>query len=173
MWGVQLALNHPERVRALVLMDTSVAAEAAETQQQYLALADTVEQLGRFPESMVEQILPLFFAPATLKEKSTLVENFKQQLLNWPREKIPSLVALNRTIFSRASLIERLGELSMPTLVMVGEDDLSRPPHEAKAMADAIPRCDYVVIPRAGHLPNLEQSEVVNQVLRKFLNSHN
>lgn len=170
MWGVQLALTHPERVSALVLMDTSVAPDPAETQQRYLGMAAMVEQLGQFPESMVEQIIPLFFAPATLENQPALVEGFKQQLLNWPIEKIPSTVALSQTIFSRASLMERLSELSMPTLVMVGENDLSRPPHEAKAMAVAIPGCEYVVIPRAGHVPNLEQPELVNQVLYNFLN---
>jgi pimeloyl-ACP methyl ester carboxylesterase len=171
MWGTQLALKHPERVSGLVLMDTSVASEPLKTQQQYFSMADTVEKLGRFPESMVEQILPLFFAPATLQTRSSLVENFKQQLLNWPPEKIPSIVALSRTIFSRESLMERLGELPMPTLVMVGEDDRSRPPHEAKAMADVISRGEYVVIPQAGHLPNLEQPRVVNQILHNFFNS--
>ena len=170
MWGTQLALKHPERVSALVLMDTSVASEPAESQQRYWSMASTVEQLGHFPESMVEQILPLFFAPATQQDKPELVEEFKQQLLNWSREKLPSLVALSRTIFSRPSLMERLSQLAMPTLIMVGEQDLSRPPHEAKAMAVAIPGAEYVVIPRAGHVPNLEQPEMVNQVLHKFLN---
>ena len=170
MWGTQLALNHPERVSALVLMDTSVAPEPAETQQRYFSMAATVEKLGQFPEPMVEQILPLFFAPATLQDKPELVENFKQQLLNWPLENIPSVVELSRTIFSRVSLMERLSELGMPTLIMVGENDLSRPPHEARAMANAISGCEYVVIPRAGHVPNLEQPEIVNQVLYNFLN---
>jgi pimeloyl-ACP methyl ester carboxylesterase len=170
MWGTQLALNHPERISALVLMDTSVAPQPAETQQRYFSMAATVEKLGKFPKLMVEQILPLFFAPATRQDKPELVEDFKQQLLNWPLEKLPSVVALSRTIFSRASLMERLGELAMPTLIMVGENDLSRPPHEAKAMAAAIPGCEYVVIPRAGHVPNLEQPEMVNQMLHNFLN---
>jgi len=169
MWGAQLALQHPERVSALVLMDTSVAPEPPDTQQQYFGMAAMVEQVGKLPVPLVEEILRLFFAPDTLKSQPGLVENFKQRLLNWPNENISSLVALNRAIFSRKSLLERLGELSMPTLVVVGEDDIARPPHEAQAMADAIQGAEYVVIPNAGHVPNLEQPQMVNQVLYDFI----
>ena len=171
MWGTQLALNHPERVSALVLMDTSVAPEPAETQQRYFSMAATVEKLGKFPEPMVEQILPLFFAPATRQDKPELVEEFKQRLLNWPAENIASIVALNRAIFSRMSLLERLSELSMPTLIMVGQEDLARPPHEAQAMADQISGSECVIIPNAGHISNLEQPREVNQILDDFLAS--
>ncbi|NEP11284.1 MAG: alpha/beta fold hydrolase [Symploca sp. SIO2C1] len=168
MWGAQLALNHPDKVSALVLMDTSVAPEPPETQQRYFGMAAMVEQTGKLPVPLVEQILPLFFAPETLRSQPGVVEDFKQRLLNWPAENITSLVALNRAIFSRASLLERLGELSMPTLVMVGEEDNPRPPHEAQAMADAIPGAEYFVIPNAGHVANLEQPQMVNEVLHDF-----
>jgi len=168
MWGTQLALNHPDRVSALVLMDTSVAPEPMENQQRYRHLASTVEQQGKITEPIVEQILPLFFSPTTWQKQPDLVEQFKQQLLNFPSEQIPSLMELNRTIFSRPSLMERLNELEMPTLVMVGEDDRSRPVDEAKTMAAAIPECEYQVIPKAGHISNLEQPEIVNQAIYNF-----
>jgi len=133
-----------------------------ENQKRYRHLAATVEQEGKFTEPIVEQILPLFFSPTTWQKQPDLVEQFKQQLLNCPSKQIPSLVELHQTIFSRASLIERLNELEMPTLVMVGEDDRSRPVEEAKAMAAAIPECEYREIPKAGHISNLEQPELVN-----------
>lgn len=171
MWGAQLALKHPERVSALVLMDTSVAPEPAETQQRYLAMIAAVEQAGQFPEPLVEQILPLFFATSTMQSQPHLVEGFKQSLLNWPAENIGSLVALSQTIFTRASLMETLCELLMPTLVMVGEEDRPRPPHEAKAMASAIQGAQYQVIPNAGHVPGLEQPKMVNQLLHVFIST--
>jgi len=169
MWGAQLALKHPKRVSTLVLMDTSVAPEPIESQQRYLGMTAMIEQVGKIPVPLVEQVLSLFFAPDTLRSQTDLVENFRQRLLNWPAENITSIVALSRAIFSRASLLERLGELSMPTLVMVGQEDISRPPHEAKAMADTIQGAEYVLIPNAGHVPNLEQSQMVNQILFDFL----
>lgn len=171
MWGAQLALTHPDRVRALVLMDTSVAPEPQVSQQRYFGMAAMVEQAGQFPPPLVEQILPLFFAPDTLKQQPELVDHFRQKLLNWPAQNIASMVTLNHTIFGRASLMERLHRLTMPTLVMVGQADQARPPQEAKLMVEHIPGSDYFVIPNAGHISNLEQPQVVNQMLQKFLTS--
>ena len=57
----------------------------------------------------------------------------------------------------------------VPTLVVVGEEDVLTPPAEAEAMAAAIPGSRLERIPRAGHLSNLENPEAYDQALRGFL----
>jgi 3-oxoadipate enol-lactonase len=57
----------------------------------------------------------------------------------------------------------------VPTLVLVGSEDVLTPSSEAATMAAAIPRARLDVIPGAGHLANLEDPVAVNAALRAFL----
>lgn len=170
MWAVHLALTHPDKIKALVLMDTSVDIEPLQSRLQYFKMIDQIEQTGCFPEPMVEKILPLFFSPYTMAEKPELVKSFKQHLLCMPEEQIQSVIILGRSIFSRESLMDRLDTVDIPTLIMVGENDRSRPVHESRAMAEAIPNAELQVVPKAGHIPSLEHENFVNAIVEDFLN---
>ncbi len=169
MWGLHLALNHPDAVRALVLMDTFVGPEPADTRARFFQMLDTVEQAGAIPPSLIEAIIPLFFSPVTMKHNPEMVNRFKERLASIPSERISGLVGIGRGIFGRASVLDRLGEIQVPTLVIVGADDLSRPPHEAQQMAEAIPNARLEVIAEAGHISNLEQPERVTELIETFL----
>ncbi len=169
MWGVHLALNHPAAVAALVLMDTYVGAEPPATQARYFQMLDMVEKVGIMPPPIVQAATPFFFAQASLDQGHPAVAAFQQKLGATPAVNIPSVVALGRAIFGRASALERLGEIDFPTLVVVGADDRSRPPHEAQDMAAHIPHAQLEIIPDAGHICTVEQPARVNAVLTQFL----
>jgi pimeloyl-ACP methyl ester carboxylesterase len=62
-----------------------------------------------------------------------------------------------------------LQSLNVPTLIVVGEEDTLTPVAEAQRMADAIATAELVVIPRAGHLSNIEQPQSFNAALNGFL----
>ena len=63
-----------------------------------------------------------------------------------------------------------LPKIAMPTLVLVGEDDVITPPADAKAMAGALPNARLEVIPNAGHLAPVENPEATNRAILAFLN---
>jgi len=169
MWGLHLTLNHPEAVAALVLMDTYVGPEPEDSRLRYFGMMDAVEQAGTIPPPVLEAIAPLFFSPVTMQRNPDLVNRFKDNLASIPPERIAGVLAVGRGIFARASALDRLGEIRTPTLVIVGADDLSRPPHEAQQMAQAIPGARLEVISEAGHISNLEQPERVTSLLEAFL----
>jgi len=169
MWGAHLALDHPDTVAALVLMDTYLGLEPPATQARYFGMLDIVEQNGGIPTPMLEAIIPLFFSPATMQQRPEMVESFKADLLAFEAAQIPSIVALGRGIFSRTSQLARLLTIQAPTLVIVGADDRSRPPHEAQEMAACIAGATLEVIGDAGHISNLEQPEAVTAILTQFL----
>ncbi len=169
MWGAHLALNHPEAVAALVLMDTYVGPEPEETRTRYFGMMDVIEKAGAFPPQILEAVVSLFFSPLTMEHKPDLVDRFRRHLQTIPAERIPGVLAVGRGIFSRISILDRLPEIQAPTLVVVGADDIPRPPHEAEEMARAIPGARLEVIPEAGHISNLEQPERVTALLEAFL----
>jgi 3-oxoadipate enol-lactonase len=62
-----------------------------------------------------------------------------------------------------------LEKIQLPVLVFCGEEDTLTPVSEARSMADKLPRGKLAVIPRAGHLANLENPKEFNQQLLEFL----
>ncbi len=169
MWGAHLALRHPEAVAALVLMDTYVGPEPEEKRLRYFGMLDMVEKVRAVPAPVAEAVLSLIFSPVTVEKRPELPARFRTALTTLPPERAPGIVAIGRAIFSRTSLLERLPELRIPTLIIVGADDLARPPSEAEEMARLIPGARLEIIPEAGHISNLEQPDRVTSLIQSFL----
>ena len=64
-----------------------------------------------------------------------------------------------------------LPEITVPTLVLIGEDDDETPPSYSKAIVDLMPNATLVTIPGAGHLLNLEAPDAVNQAILRHWES--
>lgn len=170
MWGTQLALSNPDKITALVIMDTFVGAEPKESQQEYFNLLDTVEKNGFSPE-LQDHIVTYFLTPESIKNNSELVERFKQplQVYSQSAERRAHLCEMGRMIFQRKSLLEQLGQLAMPIHIVVGKQDLPRPPSESQLMAEHCKQCELSIIEDAAHICNLEQPEQVTALLSDFI----
>ena len=68
-----------------------------------------------------------------------------------------------------ASAYEYLSDLSMPVLVLWGDLDFPHLQQRGRYLAKIIPGARGVEIPGTAHLPNLEQPDAVNELLRTFL----
>lgn len=94
-----------------------------------------------------------------------LVEFAKQEVIQTPdfvaRAAIQSLNAADSRPW--------LASIDVPTLVVVGEDDIITPPAESRQLASGIPSAELCIVERAGHFPMLEQPAVFNPALRGFL----
>ncbi len=169
MWGAELALMAPERVRGLVLMGSSLAAEPQQSRDGYFAMLDIIGAHGSVPDPVLDTVVPLFFSPTVGARHPALPEIFRQALRDWSPERLKDSVApLGRIIFGRRDLMPQLAGLSVPSLVMTGADDLAQPVARGQAMAEQI-GCPFVPIPEAGHISSLEAPDFVNRVLLGFL----
>ncbi|SCX41483.1 Pimeloyl-ACP methyl ester carboxylesterase [Pseudomonas sp. NFACC32-1] len=169
MWGTRLALAAPQRLQALVLMDTYVGVEPEPTRQYYFSLFDKIEANGAIAEPLLDIIVPIFFRPG-IEPQSPLYQQFRATLAALPADRLrDSIVPLGRIIFGRDNILSRLPELDAGrTLVMCGDQDKPRPPSEAQEMAGLI-GCPCRLIPQAGHISNLENAEFVTAALLEFL----
>ncbi|WP_394209475.1 alpha/beta fold hydrolase [Enterovibrio calviensis] len=169
MWGTELVLKAPTRVNALVLMDTFVGYEPEVAKAKYVAMFDTIEQLEIVPPPMVDAITPLFFANNADQDTPELVAEFKKRLSALSGEKAKAIVHVGRMVFDRRDTFDDIEKLTLPTLVMVGAEDKPRPPLESMLLHDAIDGSEFILIPKAGHISCLEQPEIVNEALTRFL----
>ncbi|MCE4355951.1 alpha/beta fold hydrolase [Xanthomonas hortorum] len=169
MWGAELALLAPERVRSLVLMDTFLGAEPQATQMRYFGLLDAIEAAGEITPALIEAIVPIFFRPG-IDLSSALPAAFAQRLAAMSAEQLrASVVPLGRLIFGRADRLEALSALNPAnTFLLGGEYDIPRPPEELWLMAEVI-GCDYELVPDAGHIASLENPAFVTAQLLGWL----
>ncbi|QMV15426.1 alpha/beta fold hydrolase [Vibrio spartinae] len=170
MWGTELALIAPERVNALVLMDTFIGLEPEVMHAKYFAMLDTAIATQSFPEPMVPQVLAMFFSAGALQQtpEPDFVTAFRTFLLEISGPQVAEMGRIGKIVFDRRDLMDEVDALNLPVLIMVGERDQPRPVLESHLMLDAIAGSRLVVIPQAGHISNLEQPEFVTQALQDF-----
>lgn len=173
MWGARLALSAPQRINGLVLMDTYLGSEPVPTRDYYFSLLKQIEDAGGITPQLLDIVVPIFFRPG-IDPQSALFQDFRASLAALPADRLrESIVPMGRITFGRDDLMSRLGELNAgTTLVMCGDQDIPRPPSETKEMAELI-GCQYVLVPEAGHISNLENPRFVTEVLLKFLAQRN
>ena len=165
--ALSLVARYPERVRALMLMDTRAAADTPEAAEKREELARAV-LAANDPGPVVEAMIPRLFARITREERPERVTPIRELMeRNTPR----GIVGALRAMATRPDRRADLASIRVPTLVMVGEEDVVTPPEEAQGLADAIAGAGLEVIPDAGHLAPYENHAVANGVLLRFLDA--
>lgn len=163
---------YPQRVRGLALVDTRAAPDTAEGRANRYAM---VEQVGvEGTRAIVEGMLPKLLSAATLEGKPKIHIHARRMMANTPAA---GVVGALEGMAQRPDSTSTLATISVPTLIVVGEEDAITPPAEAEDMYRAIQAAGQSAnvtlarIPDAGHLAPLENPEAFNLAMRKFLTS--
>jgi 3-oxoadipate enol-lactonase len=167
----RLVIEHPERVRALVLMDSShgvpesldpaaveLGAEIVRDHGLLTLLALQNERRDRDPTTTAAHL-------RLLRERPGWAEFGDRKLL----ASSPDMwLAMTRAILDQDDRLDALGAVIVPTLVLVGEQDDAFLP-QCERIAKAIPGAQLVVIPDAGHSPQFENTPAWWAALSSFL----
>jgi pimeloyl-ACP methyl ester carboxylesterase len=161
--SLEVLRRAPERVTHLALLDTSARAdtpEAGANRERLIALAES----GRF-EEVHRTLWPRLVHPDRLDDK-----DLEAVVLRMMRDTGPdAFVRQERAIMARQDQRPMLPGIEIPTLVLVGEQDVLTPPELAREIAEAIEWASLVVVPDCGHLSTLERPEAVNHALLAWL----
>jgi pimeloyl-ACP methyl ester carboxylesterase len=165
-WGGILAQElyrlHPERVLSLVLTDTYAGWRGSlpETVWKERLATCLVDAVGP-PGAVVAKFVPGVFtdnAPTDLLEEySAICSEFHSLGFR--------LMSLSSAEVDTRDLLPRI---DVPTLLLWGEDDRRSPIAVAEKFHAAIPGAELAIIPKAGHLSNMEQPDVFNEHVRRF-----
>jgi 3-oxoadipate enol-lactonase len=165
--ALSLVLRYPEKVRALMLMDTQAGADSTEAAASREVTAQSVLEAGS-AAPIVDTMISRLFSPVFREERPERVEPLRAVMAQTtPRGIAGSL----RGMAKRPDRRGDLGKISVPTMVLVGEDDVITPPTVAKSLAEAIPGARLEVIAKAGHMAPYENPSVANTVIFRFLKS--
>ncbi|MGN7949155.1 alpha/beta fold hydrolase [Microbacterium sp. 22215] len=162
--GMALALAAPERVAGLVLVSTNAKAP---TEAQRSGWGDWLTRLdaGTDARALQQSILSPLLGERLVRDRPDVVQRTLRMGEETGAERLRAQLAMQLT---RTDLLARLPELTMPTLVVSGLDDVICPPHFhteiVSAMADA-----RLVSLDAGHLLPLERPREFGRLVRSWM----
>ncbi len=163
--ALHTALRHPNRVKSLVLADTSAAfggdgTDPDEWRRLRTAPLDAGLNLADIADDVIAAITaPGFDGPERDRTAAAMA-------------RIPSAgFRAACGLLTTHDVRHRLGEITAPTLVMVGELDEETPPAYAAEIAEGIPDSQLKMIPGAGHLSPSETPDLFNRLVSEFLGS--
>jgi pimeloyl-ACP methyl ester carboxylesterase len=176
--AIHLALAHPERVERLVLVAPAGIETFTAEESAFLGSFWTVDKLRDRPPAEARLAFSFVFADLDDGVERLLAERLAV-------DGTPRFDGLARAVIRSVQgmldepVRQRLGELSMPTLVVFGEADVMipnralHPGATVQGIADearaAIPDVEVVLIPGAGHTPHHDEPEAFTLALRRFL----
>ncbi len=158
--------KYPDRTQALVLCDTRSEADSEEVRSARYQLIEKIKETGQ--RSAADGLVPRLFGPQTYRQQQEMVAHLAGLI---ERNNPAGTIAAARGMAERPEFNFLLKEIKVPTLVMVGKEDLIASPEGARKMAEQIPDWQFSIIPNAGHMSNLENPFFFNQALETFLRS--
>ncbi|HYG45093.1 MAG TPA: 3-oxoadipate enol-lactonase [Bordetella sp.] len=157
--GLQLALDHPQRVRKLVLCNTAARIGSVDSWSTRIA---TVAQDGL--ENMAPAVVERWLSPAYRAAEPGLT----QVLVDMLRRTSNEGYSANCAALRDADLRGRLGEIKAPTLVIAGTQDPAATPQDGRDLAAGIAGARYVELDTS-HISNWEQPEAYTRAVADFL----
>jgi 3-oxoadipate enol-lactonase len=156
--------RHPERVKGLILADTKSGADTNEAKVKRSSAMATVKREGvpAFAESFAKAI----FASETFSKNPQAVAFIKEIIRG---NTILGICGALLALAGRTDTTESLAAISVPTLILVGEEDALTPPSESEALHSRIQGSELVSIPGAAHMSNIENEAAFNEALLSYL----
>jgi pimeloyl-ACP methyl ester carboxylesterase len=158
------AHKYPRRLRALVLADTRPGSDSLEALANRASVAQLAEVRGA--GAIADLQLPRLISDYT-RQHHPEVEAHVRQLIEAATPH--GIAAASSGMARRIDSTRYLRDISCPTLVIAGEEDALISAQHAREYAAQIPNAQFVSIPHAGHLANLEQPQAFINAVRRFL----
>jgi pimeloyl-ACP methyl ester carboxylesterase len=162
--ALALARLAPGRLRGLVLADTKAAADTPQAREGRVRMLDVLQEDG--VEGVADEMISKLLGNTTTAERPDLVASVRAMVeTNRPDGVRHAILRLR----DRPDATAQLAGIDVPTLVVVGREDIVTPRADAEMLQQGIAGAVLHEIPSAGHLASLEQPEAFNTILDDFL----
>ena len=166
--GLRLAIRQPQLLKSLLLLNTTADPEPKENIGRFRSMNFIARWLGI--RWVAGRVMPIMFGQKFLTDPGRNEERsyWRQRLLANHKIGISRAVA---GVFRRQGVTDQLNRITVPTLIIAGDQDVATEPVKSERMQQRIRGSKLVVIPGAGHSSTIEQPGTVNRALQDFLNS--
>jgi pimeloyl-ACP methyl ester carboxylesterase len=166
--ALRLAARQPDLIKSLILIQTSPDVEPESEVARYRTLSFVLRWFGT--QWAADTVMKSLFGTRFLRD-STFVrqrDDFRRQILAVNR------IGLSRAVtgfITRHSVYDEISKITVPTLILVGDQNISNLSDQARRIHARIKGAKFVVVHGAGHTASVEDPETVNNVIQLFLNN--
>ena len=163
-----MLLLNAEKSLSLILLETSADPEDPKNVPQYRKLVKAIRWLGI--KRVSNKVMPIMFGSTFLADKFVILIR-KQWLTMLQGNRKGGVVKATMGVIERSGTYEQLSDITIPTLIVVGDEDTATPYEKSERMHFAIEGSKLAIIKGAGHTSTVEEPEQVNRVISQFLES--
>jgi 3-oxoadipate enol-lactonase len=160
----EFARKYGDRLRGLILVATQPTHDSSQSRSARYELADLIRKQGM--EVLVERMTPKLLGKTSLESRPEVVKRVCQLILANPAKGVAKACY---ALASRRDSTPVLDRITVPTLIVAGEEDPIVPKGQLEAMDEGIRQSQLVVLEKCGHLVNLEQAEKFNSLVQEFV----
>ena len=164
MIGQTYALKYPGVFKSLVLADTT-SRRPPNAAQMWGDRIKMAREKGM--EALIESTLARWFTAPYIQSQKDVMARIGADIRNTPVAGFCGACAA----IAKVDTLDRLKEIKCPVFITVGDQDHGTPPEMARAIHANLPGSSLAIIESAAHISNIEQREVFNINLIKFLDS--
>jgi 3-oxoadipate enol-lactonase len=154
----------PTCFRAMVLADTKSQGDSPEAVAGRKSMQHLVRDKGQ--AAVADALLPKLVGDTTRRIRPDVIEDLRRQIT---RSSVESIAGALDALMTRPDSTPTLSTIHCPVQIIVGEEDAITPPPLSEQMRHDIAGSELVVIKGAGHMSNMEQPQLFNDVLARFL----
>lgn len=165
MKAMRVALAHPDRVAALGLISCQPYLEPERTAAPYLAMVEAAQSWG-ISIDLAEMIGKLNFGKAYLASGAG-----QEWVKHFTGLTGDAIAAPSHSVFNRGDIADRMGELTAPTLILHGMDDIPIRIKVARQWAPTLPNARLVELAGCAHTPPVERPEETSALVGEFLDA--
>lgn len=155
---------YPQRFEAIILSDTQCIPDSPEAKEARTKLISRIAD-GNIPE-FTDSWINKIFTSESLEHKPDIVRQVRETILSTSKE---TLIGTLKALAERPDLCAHLSNISIPALIVCGEDDIVTPPVQSEYLFRHIANAKMQLIKGAGHLSNLEQPDEFNRRVFDFI----
>jgi pimeloyl-ACP methyl ester carboxylesterase len=150
---LEMALGFPRGIQGLILLSTAA---------YFPASSETAADFGRDPQETLARINRQAYNKET---PDTVISQSLKIFMQTPM----AVIQGDFQACSRFDFREEIKKLQCPTLIMVGDQDISTPPEFSEYLKSRIPESNLLILPGAAHMITLEKPKEVNQAVGDFI----
>jgi 3-oxoadipate enol-lactonase len=173
-WGgfvaPRIAMLAPRRLSGMVLFNTS-AERGTPFELARATLLTKLLAIGALDKMTARMIVSGLLAPGTQRREPTLGGDIAEQFLAWDRRRF--IATVRSVLVDRDPVLDALPELTVPALIVSGQEDHTLPSFHSQRMAQKLPNARHIEVAGAAHLVPLEAPHEANPLIFDFLRTAN
>ena len=161
----ELVINYPGKVRSLLLGCTSCGGERAvrmsqERTEKFMA------NKGLSPEEILRKDMDIYFSDRYIRENPEAIKHFVEISMRYYQP--PEAFFRQYDACLKHDTAERLKTISVPTLILTGDDDPLVPPENSRILKELMPKADLFFFDRCRHCFFIEEPDLFNDTALSF-----